>query len=148
MAEAVPSAPVKASVSTLNEQRYAGSGPGTGAEVADAGVLAPGQKRGLETERTAVARRQRGRRRSPADLASLRTTPSLPDGLVVTPASGSEDHLDRVGGVPVDGRPNGLPIVLQTELVRHDYRVRQQTSGEHVERTVHGVPVWGAREPG
>ena len=150
MAEAVPSAPVKASVSTLNAQRYAGLRAGSGRpKLADAAGPAPGQRSVLETERTAAAKRQRGRRRSPADLASLTHASLLyQTASVVTPASGPEDHLDGVGRVPVDGRPDGLPVVLQPELVRHDHRMRQQTRGEHVERPVHGVPVGGARQPG
>ena len=64
MVDAVPSAPVKASVATLNGQRYAGSGPGTEGEVADAAGPAPGRMSVLEMERTAATKRQCGRWRA------------------------------------------------------------------------------------
>src|SRR5580704_3235679 len=97
MAEAVPSAPVKSSVSTLNAQRYAASGPAAGTEAAAAAGPVPG-KRGALRRKTAAAaaKKRRGRRRSSTDSASRRTATSLPDGPVVAPASGPEDDLDGV----------------------------------------------------
>jgi len=50
--------------------------------------------------------------------------------------------------VPVDGRLESLPVVLELELVRHDDRVRQESGTEHVERPVDRVPARAARSPG
>src|SRR5580704_1490189 len=188
MADAVPSAPVKASVLTLKLQRYAGPGPGDVAEVTAlalapaggsrvrVGVLTASEETRTSTDQVtgrAVALRHLGRGRSPrpppswaCTSASYRGRPSRArsycgrafdvrsDGQ--RPASsvgeqapgvldrGSEHHLDGVGGVPVDGRLDGLPVVIECELVRHDDGVGQQAGGQHVECAVDGMPTRSA----
>ena len=64
------------------------------------------------------------------------------------PASGSEDDLDGVRGVPVDRRLYGLAVVLQPELVGDHDLVGQQAGRQHVEGAVDRVTVRATRQPG
>ena len=126
-----------------------GAGGGRGVAAAD-GPAAGGGGRALRSETTATA--SEGAARATPGLnglfASRRTATSATRRAAWSHRlSGPEDDLDGVRRVPVDGRPDGLPVVLEPELVRHDHGMRQETGGEHVERPVDGVPVRRARQP-
>ncbi len=97
----------------------------------------PAERRALRSPRRPAAPwRARGRAKGPGRLACRWSR-----------RSGPEDDLDGVGRLPVDGRLDGLPVVVQPELVRHHDRVREEPGFEHGEGPVDGVATRAAGEP-